>query len=378
MMIIYKALIRMLLLIGLVGISVAFTFNSLFHIFAHNIWLNLTIFSVVAFGVLWSFYLLVMLRGEQKWLDLFDVGRERFPGTPKTKILTPLVILLSDEARLTTISPLTAKSILSSIESRLEETRDINRYIIGLLIFLGLLGTFWGLSQTIGAIAGVIGGIDIQSNVQSAFQTLKQGLNAPLSGMGTAFSCSMFGLAGSLIIGFLDLQISRAFSAFYQSIEERLAVSTVMNTRHEPEYVASGPAYATGLLEQTIEAMASLHSQMKRSEENRTVMSKALQRFSEKLSEMTEHMILHQNFSQRLAQNQTELQELMTGYIKASHSIRNDDIIKTHLRSLDTTMTKLLEETIEGRIRSTQDLRTEIRLIARTLSAIANGQDIAA
>lgn len=372
---IIKTAVRMLLMIAVVLISCVSVHKQLSHIFSQNLILNGVIFCVFAFGILWCFYLMFGLAQEQKWLNRLDMGRERFPGAPKVKILAPIFILMNEERPLTTLSPIAAKSILSSIESRLDESRDISRYIIGLLVFLGLLGTFWGLSETVGGIAGVIGGIDIQGDdAKNAFQTMKQGLMAPLGGMGTAFSCSMFGLAGSLIVGFMDLQVGRAFGTFYHQLEERLACSTRYSSGNEQS--TSGPAFSYGLLEQTIEGLSSLHQQMKKTEDTRLTMVKSLQIFSEKLSEMSEHMIAHQSFSQRLAQNQIELQELLINYTKDGEQGRNDEIIKTHLRSLDATLTKMLEEIVEGSSRSTQEIRNEIRIVSKTLSSIAgNGQE---
>ncbi len=375
----FKTLFRMGLLIGLVAAAVVYMFKPLLHIFSHNFWLNSIIFTVILFGVFWGFYLVYMLSQEQRWLDRFDVGRERFPGTPKVKVLMPLAILMSEEQLPQSLNPLAAKSILSSIEARLDEMRDLSRYIVGLLVLLGLLGTFWGLMQTVGGIAGVIGGIDMHGqDVKEAFQTLKQGLNAPLAGMGTAFGCSMFGLAGSLFVGFLDLQVGRAFTTFYHRIEERLAFSVRFGSASSADSTGAGPAFSAGLLEQTVEGLASLYTQIKRSEETRLSMAKSLQVFSEKLSEMSEHMIAHQSFSQRLAQNQIELQESLLNQSKDGLQGRNEEIVKTHIRSIDATLSKMLEEFIEGNNRSTTEIRQEIRVVARTLSAIANGQEVAA
>ncbi len=359
------------LLTALVVVAIIYMLQPLVNIFIHNIWLNSAIFGVSIFGIVYCFYLIFGLMQEQKWLNRFDLGRERFPGTPKVKILAPIVILMNDDHPLTSLTPIAAKSILSSIEGRLDESRDICRYIIGLLVFLGLLGTLWGLSQTINGVAGVIGSIGSAKELQP----MQEGITSALAGMGTAFSCSMFGLAGSLIVGFLDLQVGRSFSTFYNSLEERLACSTRYSSSAD---TSSGPAFSQGLLEQTIEGLSSLHQQMKKTEDTRLSMVKSLQVFSEKLSEMSEHMIAHQNFSQRLAQNQVELQEMMMTQSKEGPQGRNEEIIKTHVRSLDATLTKMLEELIEGRSRSTQDIRNEIRVVSRTLAAIAtNGQEAA-
>jgi hypothetical protein len=348
-------------------------------IFLNNLFLNSVIMSCLIIGVTLCFYKLYRLKQEQQWLDTFEQGTERFPHAPKAQILAPLAIIFSDPHHGGTLSAVTAKSILSSVEARLDESHHVTRYLVGLLIFLGLLGTFWGLSETIGAIAGVINGIDMGSGeVKDAFQNLKKGLQSPLSGMGTAFSCSMFGLASSLIVGFLDLQVSGAGSKFYQTLEERLAMNTRLGGNLDQNQSSSGPAYSMGLLEQTVESLANLQAQMRRTEDNRLSLVKTIQTLGEKMGQLTEQMSVHQNIMKKIAQNQIDLQESVLQISKATAENQKDDTLKYHLRSLDATATKLLEESVEGRNRLTQELRNEIRVIARTLSAIASGQDIAA
>jgi hypothetical protein len=252
-------------------------------------------------------------------------------------------------------------------------------YFKGVPVLLGLFGTFWGLSQTLLNLPGIIDSISSDgSSTQTAIKTLQNALNAPLSGMATAFSCSMFGLAGSLIIGFLDLQVGRVFTTFYHKIEEKLSTLTRLSsfaTSSESTAEGSGPAFSMGLLEQVVEGMAALHNQLKKSEDTRLSMAKSIQFFSEKLSEMSEYMLAHQGFSQRLAQNQAELQETLLSQSKEGAQGRNEEIIKTHIRSIDATLAKLLEESIEGRNKTTNEIRQEIRVVTRTLSAIASGQE---
>lgn len=377
-----KAIVRMAILISIMGVALGFLHQSLIHIFLHNIWLNGIIFFVIMTGIAIAFLQARRLYAEKKWLDgLSHDDRTPFQNTKHLKILAPFALILDDAHLPSYISPINARSVLVTIEGRLFESRDVTRYCIGLLVFLGLLGTFWGLSQTVVGISGVIGGIDMNTgtDAKNAFQTLKQGLNAPLSGMGTAFSCSMFGLAGSLVVGFLDLQVGRAAQAFYNDIEERLSSLTRFSpfmASQDGQAGMANPIFSTGLLEQVIEGMAILHEQLKKSEDSRLSMMRSIQIFSEKLSEMAEYMMAHQGFSQKLAQHQIELQEAILMESKDGVRGRNEEIMKTHLRSIDATLTKILEENIEGRAQNIAELKQEIRLITRTLSAIANGQDI--
>ncbi len=297
-------------------------------------------------------------------------------------ILAPFANILENDSFPSSISWLNAKSILSTIDTRLQEGREVTRYCIGLLIFLGLLGTFWGLSQTVIGISGVISGLDMNgADVKQAFQTLKSGLNSPLKGMGTAFSCSMFGLAGSLILGFLDLQVSRACTIFHNQIEDRLSTLTKFSSfsAYHMDSSSSGQApssaYSLTLLEQTIEGMSALQELLKKSEDSRVTMMKSVQLFSEKLSEMSEYMMAHQGFSQRLAQHQVELQEILIAMSKDGSRGRFEEIVKAHIRSIDATVSKILEDGIEGRAKSTHELRQEIRMISKTLNTIASEQD---
>lgn len=152
------------------------------------------------------------------------------PGLELThtpKLLGPMATLLRDRSHRTMLSPLSMRSLLDSIASRLDEARDLSRYLVGLLIFLGLLGTFWGLLETVSSVGDAIRSLDV-SSAQSAtvFEELKSGLEAPLSGMGLAFSSSLFGLAGSLILGFLELQASQAQNRFYNDLEDWLSTIT--------------------------------------------------------------------------------------------------------------------------------------------------------
>lgn len=378
---IHRCLMRMGIFLILAATTVILLHQSLKQIFFHNLALNTIILSCLGLGIVLSFFQLFRLQQEQTWLDTYEQGKERFPDAPRAKILAPLAILLSDTKHSNNISPLTARSILASVEGRLDETRDLHRYLVGLLIFLGLLGTFWGLSETIGAITGVINSIDMSGGeVKDAFSSLKKGLQSPLTGMGMAFSSSMFGLASSLIVGFMDLQISKAGSSFYYILEERLAANTRLGGAAESSSMAtnSGPAYSLGLLEQTVESMAGLQSLMRRTEDNRVSVIKALQIVGEKLSLMADQMSAHHNVMKKIAQNQIDLQESLIQVTKNPSQTTHNEIVSQHLRSLDATSNKLLEEIVTGRSSTTQELKNEIRVIARTLSAIANGQEIVA
>lgn len=149
------------------------------------------------------------------------------------------------------------RHLLDSIATRLDEARDISRYMTGLLVFLGLLGTFWGLIETVGSVGKVIDGLKVGGDSGALFDTLKEGLAAPLGGMGISFSSSLFGLAGSLILGFLDLQSSQAQNRFYTDLEDWLA-TTVREYGSGEMAVAAGGGVASGELQAAVERLRSV------------------------------------------------------------------------------------------------------------------------
>lgn len=340
-----------------VGTCVFFMSETLFQIASHNYPLNGLIFICIFCGIFFVITQMYQIYKEQVWLNYFEQGKENFPGIPKPKILAPLTFDSKSISRAT----------LSSIEARLEDIREINRYFIGLLIFLGLLGTFWGLSKTISAITGVISDINISSiDVKDSMNALKQGLASPLKGMGTAFSCSLFGLSGSLILGFLDLQIGRAISSFFKVIEKKLS----HKISDQPIVSNNGPAFTQGLLEQIVEVMGSVQTQVKRAEENRISLIKTMQNLSESLVKMNEQSTTQQNIIKKIAQNQIDLQENMKNML--GPSLSNNDFIKDFSKKHNVLLEKIIEEIVSGRDRMTDDITSEIRLVSKTLSALAN------
>jgi hypothetical protein len=265
-----------------------------------------------------------------------------------------------------------SRHLLDSIEGRLEERRGFCRYLMGVLIFLGLLGTFWGLSQTIGSVANVINGLDISAtDVKGSIENLKFGLQSPIRGMGTAFSCSLFGLTSSLIIGFLDLCVGNLFSSFFQKIEE--TITPKLSAIDLSQNASTGPSFSMALLEQTVEVMSLLQIQLKKSEDSRSSLAKSLQILTDQIYQMTEQNAQQQNIVKKIAQNQVALQEHMQDFMREMKKTNS----KEQLQSIHTILSKSLEEHIEGRNTMTQELRDEIRLVAKTISSLAN-QEMAA
>ncbi|MGE3782807.1 MAG: flagellar motor protein MotA, partial [Alphaproteobacteria bacterium] len=273
-----------------------------------------------------------------------------------------------------TLSPASLQTLLDGIAARLDETRETSRYLIATLIFLGLLGTFYGLLETVSSVGDVVRALNVgASDIARAFAVLKSGLESPLHGMSTAFSTSLFGLAGSLVLGFLDLQAGQAQNRFYNDLEDWLSTYTRLSAGpYGDGGDASMPAYLHALLEQTADGMENLQRIIARSEEGRIAAHNTLVGLSDRLSVLGEHMKAGQMLMLRLAENQIELQPTLTRLTAvAENSLSQDDVLRGHLRNIETYVARLTEDVAEGRAQSVQELRGEIRLLARTIAGLA-------
>lgn len=217
-------LVRMLLFLILAGFIVFILQKQIETAFLANPGLNGLIVFVLGFGILLALRQVVRLFREVRWVNALPRGEAEHVKPPI--LLAPMAVLLADRPPGSMISTLTLRAILDSIGTRLDEARDVSRYLTGLLIFLGLLGTFWGLITTVGSLSSVIKSMQVGNDAGVMFDDLKNGLAAPLAGMGISFTASLFGLAGSLILGFLDLQAGQAQNRFYNELEENLTAST--------------------------------------------------------------------------------------------------------------------------------------------------------
>lgn len=257
---------RMVLFLALVCIAGVLLFPFLKSAFFTNPVLNGLIAFVLAAGIILNFRSVFVLRKEVRWINKQPLPLDDAALAP-LRLLSPLALILKNNRAKgnAVISPTIARSVLDSVGMRLEEVRDISRYLIGLSTFLGLLGTFWGLMSTVGAVGDVIRALNVSGeSATDAFNTIKTSLEAPLSGMGTAFSSSLLGLAGALVMGFLDLQANGAQNHFYNGLDEHLAALTryASGVGSTDDSVTSNAAYTNALLEQMVESMADIRRQL--------------------------------------------------------------------------------------------------------------------
>jgi hypothetical protein len=219
-------LIRMLVFLILCGLIAFVLQRQILNAFFANPWLNALIIGVLFIGIILSFHHVIRLFPEVSWVNGYRRADPKLAASREPKLLAPMAAILgSERVDRVAISAQTMRAFLDSLATRLDEARDISRYLTGLLVFLGLLGTFWGLIETVGSVGGLINSLKIGGDADSVFEALKEGLAAPLGGMGISFSSSLFGLAGSLVLGFLDLQASQAQNRFYTEVEDWLATT---------------------------------------------------------------------------------------------------------------------------------------------------------
>ncbi len=376
-----RYLIRMILFLVIVTLAVAALSPQLREAFLANTLLNGMILGVLFLGIIYIFRQVISLTPEVGWLERLKAETSErliYPESLATeqppRLLAPMANMLSERKGRLSLSTTSMRALLDSIGSRIQESHDISRYMIGLLIFLGLLGTFWGLLETVTAVGDTIGGLSTNvSDPAILFQDLKDGLSTPLSGMGTAFSSSLFGLAGSLVLGFLELQASQAHNRFVNDLEEWLSSVTRLSSASPlGDGDQSVPAYIQALLEQTADSLDTLQRTFARSEEDRDSVTRNIGSLAERLSTLTDQMRTEQGVMLRLAETHSQLQPVLARLADGGGQPAGlDEVSRTHLRNLDLRVGQLIEEISKGRDFAVHEIRGEIRLLARTIAAIA-------
>ncbi len=365
-----RFLIRMIAFLLCVTAVCAVLFDPLKNAFIHNPALNGLILGVMLLGIVYNFRQVARIAPEVAWIDNYRRNQTPLSRDNPPQLLGPMATMLGERTGRLSLSATSMRSILDGIATRLDEARDLSRYTIGLLIFLGLLGTFWGLMMTVTSIGAVISGLSVTSgDLPAVFDRLKTGLEAPLNGMGTAFTSSMFGLGGSLVLGFLDLQASQAQNRFYNDLEEWLSSLTRLSSGVlSAEGDQSVPAYVQALLEQTAESLENLQRTLTRGEDGRASDSANMRNLISKLETLTDHMRTEQSLMMKLAESQIEMKPILARIADNASTGAIDESTRGHIRNLDVYMARLLEEMSSGRDELIQQIRSEIKLLARTIA----------
>ena len=361
--------------LGLVGLAVVLLIGPLSEAFLTNPVFNAIILAVFLAGIAINFRQVSMLSPEAAWINHFRGKRKRFwrstPGEPR--LLAPLAKAIGQQdSELVSLSPLSLRSLLDSVRLRLDESRDVSRYMVGLLIFLGLLGTFWGLMITVTAIGDMIGGLSGQGADNGVmFGSLLEGLKQPLSGMGTAFSSSLFGLAGSLALGFLDLQAGHAQNRFFNELEDWLSgVTRLSGTQMIGEREPSEPAYIHAMLEQTAETLDKLQRNVMRDDAQRHLVGDQILNLGRELAAFADLSREEQRVLSLLAKRQNDLLPVLERLLDTHDDV--DVSMRENVHSLSININKLTEELAIGREYLAEEIRDELRLIGRAITAEAH------
>jgi hypothetical protein len=292
-------LFRMLVFVVLCGLIAYVLQAQILKAFLANPWLNALIIGVLGIGIIMSFHQVIRLFAEVSWVNGFRQSDPALAAKRAPTLLGPMAAILgSERADRVAISAQTMRAFLDSLATRLDEGRDISRYLTGLLVFLGLLGTFWGLIETVGSVGSIINNLQVNGDPSTVFDALKEGLAAPLGGMGISFSSSLFGLAGSLVLGFLDLQTSQAQNRFYTGLEDWLA-TTVQDLGVGAANAGALPASAVGAIDRLRQAVGDAGTSK--------ATTAAMANLAEAIQGLVQHMRTEQQMIRDWAEEQSKL-----------------------------------------------------------------------
>jgi hypothetical protein len=374
-----RYLTRMAVFVAAVGGIAALLSPALVPYFMGNPAVNGVIIAILLAGIVYIFRQVMALNPEVAWIERFRRNQANLSSEDMPRLLSPMATMLGDRDRRggrVSLSATSMRTLLDGIGTRLDEARETSRYLIGLLVFLGLLGTFYGLLETVQSVGHVIDNLSTGGgDVGRAFDSLKKSLASPLSGMSTAFSASLFGLAGSLVLGFLDLQAGLAQNRFYNDLEEWLSSYTRLSggALGGDAGDASVPAFIQALLEQTADGLENLQRILGRGEESRIAANTNLLSLTDRLSTLTDQMRTEQTLLLRLAEQQVELKPVLARLAEVASGgggLGHDDA-RGHLRNIETYLARINEDVSQGRGEAVQEIRSEIRLLARTIAALA-------
>ncbi|AJE48371.1 hypothetical protein [Celeribacter indicus] len=359
----------MVIVLGLVSFGFYIALPRVMPVFFANLYLNGFIAVVFVIGILACFWQVVTLVSSVNWIERFTGQRPDEPDRDAPSLLAPLAALLRGRSRRTQISATSARSILDSVATRIDEARDITRYIANLLIFLGLLGTFYGLATTVPAVVDTIRALAPTGDESAAdiFSRLMTGLESQLGGMGTAFASSLLGLAGSLVIGMLELFASHGQNRFFRELEDWLSTITRIGFAGEGE--GGEMSGAVAVLDHMSQQMDMLHDIFARSDASRAALDARLGRVADTMDRMIGRLE-GESDTTRVLVRVAEGQERLVGVIAAREE-RDQDALdaeaRMRLRSIDVQLLRILEELSAGRQESVSELRAEIAMLTRTL-----------
>lgn len=359
----------MLIVVGLVAMGGWFAYARIYPIFLANPWLNGLILGVFVFGILACFWQVVQLVQSVNWIESFASDRPGRPHVQAPLLLAPLAALLGGHGVQRAIATSSARSILDSVATRIDEARDITRYLANLLIFLGLLGTFYGLATTVPAVVETIRALAPQEgeSAMAVFDKLMTGLEAQLGGMGTAFSSSLLGLAGSLVVGLLELFVTHGQNRFYRELEEWISSITRLSFAGTEADGEASSALA-GVLDHMAGQMEAWQGIQAQTDESRVALDERLGALALAVDRLAVRLEAESGSAQHLACI-AEGQDRMLAALdaRAAAALPDDAESRMRLRSIDVQLLRLLEEVAAGRQESMAELRNDFAALTRAI-----------
>lgn len=380
-----RQIFLMVLVMGLTGAGGFLAYSVILPLFFANPWLNGVIAMVFVFGVIACFWQVGQLISSVRWIEGFAADNPGHEHTRPPRLLKPLAALLRSRGRRMKISSSSAQSILDSLATRIDEAREITRYVVNLLIFLGLLGTFYGLATTVPAVVETIRSLapGEGDNGAAMFGKLMTGLEAQLGGMGTAFSSSLLGLAGSLVVGLMELFAGHGQNRFYRELEEWLTSITRLGYVGDGDGSSPEQSAMVQVLENMAEQMESMQVALVQAESGRATLDGQLENLGRTLDRMTDKIAQVDNSEmiyalQKVASGQEQLVETMQVAIGQGQSQSTgeggefDAEAKMRLRSIDVQLLHILEDLAAGRQETMAELRTDIAALTRAVQRLGS------
>ena len=366
-----RQIILMLVVLGLTGAGAFLALPRVLPVFQANPWLNGFIIFVFFIGVLACFWQVFQLIGSVRWIEGFAAQRPGHDFIKAPQLLAPLATLLRQRGKRMQVASSSARSILDSVAQRIDEAREITRYIVNMLIFLGLLGTFYGLATTVPAVVDTIRSLAPQEGEAGVevFNRLMTGLETQLGGMGVAFASSLLGLAGSLVVGLLELFAGHGQNRFYRELEEWMSTITRVGFSAGDGDGGVEHGVLAGVVDHMGEQMESLQMMLTQSDISRAAVDEKLGVLADSVQRLTDQMSVQGSTGGEAALIRlAESQERLIEKLEARGDEGMDAESRMRLRSIDVQMLRILEEISAGRQESMTELRTDLAALTQALT----------
>ena len=371
-----RQIIAMMIVLALIGVGGYVAFATLLEVYWTNAYLNSAIVGVFVLGVLSCFWQVAQLMRSVGWIERFARSQTSITLTQVPSLLAPLATLLRSRGARMQLSSSSARSLLDSVASRIDEDREIARYLGSTLIFLGLLGTFYGLATTVPALVETIRSLNPAEGETGAdiFGRLQAGLETQLGGMGTAFSSSLLGLAGSLVVGLLELFAGHGQNRFYRELEEWLSTITRVGMSSGEDAGGSDHGMMSGVIDHLAEQMEALQLMFTQTDINRTQVDERLGELASAMNRLAQRMETDTS-AEALGRIASSQERLFVKLAEQAAGEGTDAESRMRLRSIDVQMLRILEEISAGRQETMAELRTDIAALTRAIRQSRSTRD---